>query len=241
MNYVITTATNQGTRAYQEDHLLVEEVEGGYLLAVFDGHSRDYTANLCRTMCVSLWNLIEGSIETRLRGLFLQLDAITKKLDAGSTASIVFIPDSLDKIYTANVGDSPIVWKSKNGIRFAPVHNIRTNLPERLAAEKRGGFVLQGYLWKDSEGKGLQMSRSLGDCELRGVVIQEPDIEEDNLKSDSWIMLSSDGIANDYEELMARVCDIEKGYTAQDLVDSVIASRQGHSCDNVTVILFRVM
>ena len=149
------------------------------------------------------------------------LDKLTAMYGDGSTASVVYIPDSLQSIHVATLGDSPVIWKSRNGCEQAPEHNVRTNDKERIEAEKRGGHFDGIYICRG--GLGLQMSRSLGDRYLRGVVIQTPDIVEDHLLRNSWVVVASDGIYTNEGEKQRMIQRLEMGADAEDLVRFALA------------------
>lgn len=164
------------------------------------------------------------------------LDKLTAMYGDGSTASVVYIPDSLQSIHVATLGDSPVIWKNRNGCEQAPEHNVRTNDKERLEAEKRGGHFDGIYICRG--GLGLQMSRSLGDRYLRGVVIQTPDIVEDHLLRNSWVVVASDGIYTNEGEKQRMIQRLEMGADAEDLVKFALAIP--YNRDNVTAIVFRI-
>jgi serine/threonine protein phosphatase PrpC len=248
----ITKETAQGKRSYQEDRLVVKELEEGTLLAVFDGHGGANTACLCKDNCAKFWQRTDKKLSpmTRLTQLFGALDKLTAEERAGSTASVVFIPTfepfkyAYPNIFIATLGDSPVIWKDYKGdIKQAAEHNVATNKRECAAAVKRGG-IYDGhtYIWNDRGpysdlGVGLQMSRSFGDKLLRGVVIQKPTVRSSCIALDGWIVVATDGISRSHGSLKKYVG--EKMAAGADATDFVQLALAVPTRDNVTAITVR--
>jgi serine/threonine protein phosphatase PrpC len=144
-------------------------------------------------------------------------------------------------VYTAVLGDSPILIKTETLVWSGPDHNVRTNPAEREAAEARGGYCDGAYLFRNMHSQGLQMARALGDSHLRGVISTEPEINEVPIVGSGFILVATDGLFDPahrkFEESKRQVLALIKdGADAQFLVGDAIR-RQTH--DNATAILAR--
>lgn len=249
--FQITSSTAQGSRPYQEDRLLASWIEtpsfSGNLLAVFDGHrgarAADTAARLTSASFQKSLSQARGDSTLALRLLVQTLVEQTGDLEAGSTASIVFLPENGRDAFLAVLGDSPIAILDETGnIFFGADHNIRSNPRERQAAERRGAMVVSGYLEDpQSFGTGLQMARSLGDKDLDRILSREPDIEHVSLGPDSVGLVATDGILNPLEgspaeQLERLVGRVRRGEEAQALVEDALKRQTG---DNVSVLVWR--
>lgn len=247
MKFDLSVASEKGRRPYQEDTKVVYWVpEEGYLLAVFDGHGGLEVAEDCAKRLIPLYHEIRNELlvvnfETIISKIFSKLNQKTNYMGAGSTASIVFIPESGNEVLVGVLGDSPVLVRNADGIIWlSPEHNIRTNVAEATAARQRGGFIANGYLFSSYHGGGLQMSRALGDTELDKVLLREPEIFRLPLGADGFVLVASDGVfdpshQNDESKVIAE--KIENGALAKDLVDAALAVPTN---DNVTAILVKL-
>ncbi len=237
----ITMATARGARGYQEDTYLnvqmSQETLQGTLLGVFDGHGGDEAS---KWMAQHFERCFHGQsgVEVSLRKAFKTCAVALRDYDAGTTASVVFIPTNSNKVYTAVIGDSPIIVKTPTGLWFGPDHNVRTNQAECDAAIQRGGFYSGGYIMK--HGFGLQMGRALGDSALSPILSTEPEISSVTVAPDGFILIGTDGLFDpghyDFkkaaEQVIARVGQDD----AQALVDRAVSIP---TRDNVTCILVK--
>jgi serine/threonine protein phosphatase PrpC len=250
---LLTFATAQGQRDYQEDRAVHEWVEcptrpdgGGWLMAVFDGHRGAETADRASKALPSLFKTHlqahARDIPQTLREVFLSLNQLVQGRLSGSTASVVFIPQDAQTIYLAVLGDSPVaILDAKGGVHIGPDHNVRTNLEARAAAEARGGIYQGGYLEdSDRPGVGLQFSRSLGDADLNRVLHREPEIQTVPFSGKGIVLVGSDGLFSQKRsgpEQLARILGIiREGADAEGVVKDAIARRTD---DNVTAIVWR--
>ncbi len=236
----ITTATARGERAYQEDTFINVQMSQGTLLGVFDGHGGDEAS---RWMAMTFEKRFQDQRDVRrgLRDAFSKAAVVLKDYDSGTTASVAFIPTDSTSIYTAVIGDSPIIIDTPEGYWYGPDHNVRTNPAEREAAEHRGGFYNGGYICKGLHGPGLQMGRALGDAALASILSTEPEITTVKGKSNGFMLIGTDGLFDpahyDFKEAAEKVLSqIELGSPAQDLVDRALAVP---TRDNVTAIVVR--
>jgi len=194
----VTLAVRQGPRSDQEDRNFFMRIENsgceGWLMAVMDGHSGSYVAELCRQEAKDLFRLssVEQS-EQALRNLVEQLNIKSEHFKEGSTLSAALGFDDPRKAPVAILGDSPVVVYDVRGETWvSPEHNVRSSLKEKKAAEQRGGYVRDGYLYARGGDEGLQLSRALGDAYLAGVISREPEIF--TIADPRWILVASDGL-----------------------------------------------
>lgn len=240
----VTSSMIQGPREYQEDRHFYKRIEGpkfyGWLLAVMDGHIGSSVAELCVKEIEGLFNLSDANhTEKALRDLVSALNLKTSNFYEGSTLSVACILESHNKVSVAVLGDSPVIVVDKNGkLHVSPEHNIRSNIEERKAAEKRGGVCSGGYLYTQNGDQGLQMSRALGDSYLEGVISRKPDIY--TIQNPSWVLVASDGLIDpshkDSENLYKKIKKYaDKRARADDLMQWV--TKRGPK-DNVTAIVW---
>ena len=197
---IVSFAIEQGPRPYQEDRHVCLRINQpnlkGWLLAVMDGHGGEFVSKLCAENIKKLFRISDASrAEESLCRLVASLNHLTEPYSEGSTFSAALLLDNVSKISVAFLGDSPVVVVDKEGeIHVSPEHNVRSNPFEREAAQKRGGIYDGGYIWNDmgSLGKGLQMSRALGDSYLGKILSREPEIY--TIDNPEWVLVASDGV-----------------------------------------------
>ena len=236
---IITTATDIGTRPYQEDRHCVYFHNNDIYLAVFDGHGGSKTVDTLRTEFPALIerytapNSIDRNPVELLKTIHAVLDERTEDFEDGSTASMGII--TKDKVVLSVLGDSPIqaITTGPEPEVTLPDHNVRSNKIEHYEAIQRGGTVLGGYLFdsKNIFGRGLQMSRAFGNVQLRAVLNQTPEIFVFDRALIKSLLIASDGIVDSSHSTAPFV--LTKHCTAQELVDS----RKDIAFDNVTAIV----
>lgn len=250
----ITVASAQGLRDYQEDRSFIYESDLGIVIAVFDGHGGERTAEWLGVNLPSILieELAVNEPKLALEKTFKRADEATHNDHAGSTATVVFIPNDVSSgrltsdqrtqtvAYIAVLGDSPVIAKFTSGLRHvSPEHNVRTNLVEREAAEERGGIYAGGYICRGFSGPGLQMGRAFGDSNLGKIISKEPEIYD--IPLGDWLLVCSDGVTDPGHGNMADAVAkiealIEAGADAKTLVDRATKIPTG---DNATAILWR--
>lgn len=200
----ITCIQEQGPRSYQEDRSFHKHIDGvdytGKLLAVMDGHGGSATAELCANEIGQLFSPRSAkSVEEDLKGLVSLLNGKTINFLAGTTISIACVLEDHRKVSIAVLGDSPVVvFDDEGNLHVSPEHNVRSNLQERGAAQKRGGVYGSGYIWERDQEYGLQMGRALGDAHLGRIISHEPEIY--TLNNPQWILVASDGLIDPCHE-----------------------------------------
>lgn len=249
----LTVYSERGLRSYQEDRYVADPLSIDLdrqlqVLAVMDGHGGSEVAELvAKEMIPTLRENFQesnSSILETLQKTVSALNALARNMRAGSTLSLVVIPDNEQKAYVAVLGDSLIVISDQNGdINVSPEHNARTNVAEREAAVKRGAIYDGAYLVDDESGYGLQMSRALGDRDLDGFLNRDAEVYTVNLGEKSFIIVATDGVFDpehkDTEQETRRLAEmVAKGAGAEELVQDAIG-RQTE--DNATAIVWRAV
>ena len=243
----VSTATHQGSRYHQEDRAVVLEginPSWGQLLLVADGHSGSECADIVARDVSDIWKALLAPPRTsqinRIKILFRILDDKTKGCNSGAAVSVVFIPRSQHFAYVGVLGDAPVfIWTKSSKLWRAPEHNVRSNPAEAKAAEERGGRVWLGYLQYGEYG--LQMSRALGDWNMRSVLLQAPECFRVPIGTDSFVLVGSDGVLDPGHRSIATngqpIIDmIIAGGTADDIVNRAVGIP---TRDNATAILWR--
>ena len=267
MRAIISVASEQGAREYQEDQAFIDMAEDGLLAAVFDGHGGSQVSNFLYRNVKNAFDAVANNpalplIEMKMRGLFDWLTERTKDMEEGSTGSIVFIPSELDRAYVGVLGDSPVIIRTGQGqiitppdisinlpttfgdIWISPEHNVRANPAEVRRIQNQGGYVFGGYAFPGDEkftSGGLQLTRLFGDADYASIVSREPQIFEVPLQAGSFVLVASDGLIDPAHGSKAAAADIVdmigQGKTATGLVKYAIGVPTG---DNASAILIKV-
>jgi serine/threonine protein phosphatase PrpC len=174
--------------------------------------------------------------------MFAKLAEEIRHKYSGSTISVACVLENKKRSMIAILGDSPVIAVTPKGVVMSPEHNVRTNIIERTATETRGGIYSRGYICLP-DGNGLQLSRSLGDCEFGDIISKEPEIYPVYLGTKGALVIASDGLfdPSHYNDNKEDVKSIEKlvreGKGAQSLLDW--ANTKGPRDDNTTVIVYQ--
>lgn len=246
---ILTHASKQGRRSYQEDRFFTKFVEfkkdRGHFLAVMDGHGGERVAQFCRDQLASEISKVKNTKEkvglNEIRAIFESLNKQTFEMESGSTLSLAFISYARNRVYVGVLGDSPVVIKDAKGlINIGPEHNARTNMKEREAAIQRGACYSGGYISEHPSYGGLQLTRSLGDNEYKNILGRVPEVYSLKIGSGSFVAILSDGISDpghkSPEPLKQVVSMLENGASASQLVDNALKM---DTSDNVTAIVWR--
>ncbi len=245
----ISSAQAQGPRRYQEDYLVCLSSAGkksgrSHLLGILDGHGGKEVARYCAETLPQLFDPAAEDPEQELKNVVGELADYTDLSKAGSTLSLAFVDESRGIVTTAVLGDSPIIVITRDGtIERSEEHNVRTNEAEREAAVRRGAIYLDnGYIVADRYGDGLQLSRALGDCNLKTVLDRTPVIRSYRIGFNGLVLIASDGLFdpnhNDSsdEDLEAFVVIAQDGGDAADILR--YREEQGLE-DNTSIILWK--
>ena len=239
MNYTVATA--KGQRDYQEDTYLVAELPQGHLFGCFDGHGGDEASQWMARNFKKQFEVREEIIDS-LRIAFSKSAAMLKAYEAGTTASVVFIPTDSHVVYTAVIGDSPIIIETPSGRWYGPDHNVRTNEQEARDVVARGGRISNGYAMHGWEG--LQMGRALGDAKLASILSTTPEVSHVTVADKGYVLIGTDGLFDpahyDFKRAVDNVVnEISLGADAQRLVDYAVSAPTHDTHDNATAILVR--
>ncbi|XP_057549795.1 protein kinase and PP2C-like domain-containing protein isoform X2 [Amaranthus tricolor] len=248
-----------GQRETMEDtHFLIPgicDLKDVYLFGVFDGHrgaaAAEFSVQALPKLLQHFYSngispaesLIKAFVETdnafrsaldshrKFKGL------IKKDWHPGCTAIAAFLVKS--RLYIANAGDCrAILCKAGHSIALSRDH-VASCLEERDRVVKEGGAVTwQLDTWRVGPAA-LQVTRSIGDDDLKPVVTAEPEILETPLSpEDEYLVMASDGLWDvmSNEEVVSIIRDTvkEPSMCAKRLATE--AAQRG-SKDNITVIV----
>ncbi|CAA7028810.1 unnamed protein product [Microthlaspi erraticum] len=246
-----------GRRESMEDtHFLMPHMcneENIHLFGIFDGHrgaeAADFSAQVLPGLIQSLSSTSAGEA---LSQAFVSTDlAFRHELDShrqskrvsqkdwhpGCTAIASLLVDN--KLFVANVGDSrAILCRAGHSLALSKAH-LATCIEERNRVIKEGGRI--EWLvdtWRVAPA-GLQVTRSIGDDDLKPAVTAEPEISETILSADDeFLVMASDGlwdVVND-EDVIGIIRDtVKEPWMCSKRLATEAAARG--SGDNITVIV----
>ena len=215
--------------------LPIEGLENWSFFGVFDGHSGDEISNyISKELIDSILNadkelfellssdneitssLYENRLIQAINNGFYNIDDEMRKLrvrtnDPGSTVVACLITPT--QIYLINLGDSRGFIVSNNQIKISTQDHKPENEIEKERILNAGGKVKSRKIDYEKpiydaippDGKGLNMSRSLGDYRLKRnpdkdkceqIIIAKPEIYvyERSIEKDEYLVLACDGI-----------------------------------------------
>jgi serine/threonine protein phosphatase PrpC len=236
--------TNQNKRPYQEDRFFYGNVDGGLFCAIYDGHTNDKTSEYLKNNLHLLFAKVQGSMQERFEAAFALADENVAGLKSGSTASVVYIKDTM--IYFAHVGDSRAVLSNNGKIDFVTSDHKPNREDEKMRITDAGGRV--GFFfgsWRVNAS--LAVSRSIGDYSLKPFVICIPEYTAQQLKSGrNVVIMGSDGfwdvVSNEdavkrvHTELCGKKRSLDR--VAQLLAEEAL--RNSMNKDNVTVMVIKL-
>jgi serine/threonine protein phosphatase PrpC len=241
----MTLGSVQGLREAQEDRFVASRFgDQGWLLAVFDGHNGAGTAHAAServedvfTRCAEQYGLGTGAVSATIGAL---RDETADRTD-GSSASVVFVDETEDRVYIGVLGDSPVIVRNDSGgLIMGPVHNTAANPEDAERAVERGALLVGPYLVDPERMEGVNLTRTIGDVDLT-FLGRTPEVVEADLGAGSFVLVASDGLftrlAPNPEILAARMGDlVDAGADAESIVQDALASG---SDDNITAVLWR--
>lgn len=240
----VTSATAQGMRASQEDRKVVVAVDGGYALAVFDGHNGDDTAELASRMFPDAFR---SSLERHGPGracveatIGILREATADRFE-GSSASVAHVDERSGKVVVGVLGDSPVIVRDAGGeLVLAPVHNTATDPDGAEAAVERGAERMGPYLVDPSTGEGVNLTRTIGDAPLR-FLGRTPDALSAELGPSSYVVVASDGLITPAAASLQGLVEHVDGLVTGDAdADALVRDAlESGSDDNVTVVVWR--
>jgi serine/threonine protein phosphatase PrpC len=214
------------------------------IFAIFDGHNGHIVSEF---LFKNFHNFFQKNlkkfnfkIEETISQSFSDIDEHLKSIDntnkTGSTATVVIIDNSI--LYCANVGDSRCYFVSKNKlIQLTKDHNCKDK-DEVKRVENSQGKVFMNRVFGV-----LQLTRSIGDLELKGYgVICTPFISKQKINKDSqFCILASDGVwdqmeIEEIEEYTKNNNDLDSQKLCNYLIDT---SLERFTRDNVSCIVIQ--
>ncbi|EPS68638.1 hypothetical protein M569_06125 [Genlisea aurea] len=247
-----------GRRETMEDtHFMISDFHDNvefHLFGIFDGHrgsaAAEFSAGALPGFLRSLTSM--RFPYQALKEAFIQMDIafrselaslrkfkglIKKDWHPGCTAVSALVVKN--KLFVANAGDCrTVLCRAENPIALSRDH-VASSLEERERVRSAGGEVKwQVDTWRIGPAA-LQVTRSIGDDDLKPFVTAEPEITETELtEEDEYMVMASDGL---WDRLSDRdVINIvkdtvkEPGMCSKRLVTEAIGRG---SDDNVTVIV----
>ncbi|CAN0907425.1 Protein kinase and PP2C-like domain-containing protein [Linum grandiflorum] len=219
-----------------------------HVFGIFDGHRGGAAAEFsAKALPIYLYDLgLTKSPKDALSESFVKTDvAFKKELDRskkknrhpGCTAIACLIVGN--RLLVANAGDCrAVLCRAGNAFPLTEDH-IASNLKERERVVSAGGEVKwQVDTWRVGAAA-LQVTRSIGDDDLKPAVTAEPEVTETILsEEDEFVVMASDGlwdcVKND--EVVSIIRDTVKEPTMCSKRLATEAAERG-SNDNITVIV----
>lgn len=256
---------DNGERSSMEDRYMAgQELGRGVLMfGVFDGHNGDEVAVYCKNMVAlhmqrelaDVRHLTHASpVEHALLAAVKQLDdqgcvdtTLPWAKDVGSTACMVVLTH--DDVWFVNVGDSRAVLRMKEGVQQMTVDHKPSLKSESDRVKRNGGFLSNNDGTWRINGR-LNLSRSIGDWQMRPFIIATPTIQHHSRKDhevprtktsmDEYIVIATDGLWDvmtneDVTHIIDSHPHTRAGVTLA-LQDLVRQSRTKRSGDNITII-----
>jgi serine/threonine protein phosphatase PrpC len=199
----VISLTAKGFRPYQEDRMKTFQYKQFIVSCIFDGHGGDTVSDFCvkhieRYFIINIDTHGTHDIPMLLRKLYAYLDMEVKKLYAvhtGTTATITIITP--DRIYFSNAGDSmamiAIIDKGDNNKEIIKNMSYEHKVENEISRIADLGGKIE-YNTGMARIGGLNLSRSIGDYNLKRFVISAPFISSIPRANVKYIYQSSDGI-----------------------------------------------
>ena len=212
--------------------------------AVYDGHSGKYTSLYTRSQLhKSLFLHPEFPNDKSFYDSFVETDKRVNEIQhrdsfcCGTTALSVCIKNN-EELIIGNVGDCRgFICRGGKPIEIATPHILALE-SEKERIKSLGGAVVWFGTWRVNGI--LAVSRSIGDYNLRALVIPDPDVTRIKLTpEDEFLVLASDGLwdginAEEMIEIVhATVEESGREYVCRKLCDTGIDK---NTKDNVTVV-----
>jgi len=216
-------------------------------IGVYDGHSGGQASLYTRSqlhMNMAHCEAFPHDMNRVIREGFLQTDALVNEIQqreqfaCGSTALSVWIRDHRE-LFVGNVGDCRgYLSRAGKPVELALAHSPALE-EEKDRIKAAGGSVVWFGAWRVNGI--LAVSRSIGDHNLKSVVIADPDFRTFELDpADEFLVLASDGLwdvfsAEECLEAISRV-SAEQGrkVVCKTLCDMAL---ERNTKDNVTVVV----
>jgi serine/threonine protein phosphatase PrpC len=240
--YSITGDSVIGGRYEQQDEFIIFSHGYQQVLAVMDGHGhggKQVAIGIRDRVFKSVNEIKKSTTLQSLRKLICDLshDIID---DSGSTLSIVVAQSKTALVGT--IGDSPVLIKGRGGKLFvSEIHNARSNLAERVAAETRGERYVGGYMYSEGGEHGIQLTRAIGDT-WAGFISYEPFMASVPLDKDSWALVCTDGLIDatqPWQSLPLALGWVIEQLDAGKEASELLVNRPAKS-DNATAVVYHI-
>lgn len=192
----------------------------------------------------------------------------TNALNSGATLSLCYfrsIGADEDmkrrvRVLLATLGDSPVAIHDGEEFHMTPLHSalkgapdfthIQTLIQEAVSTNDSShsywnAAIENGYLWINartpSKPKGLSLTRCLGDREFSHVLSREPYVNAFDVRTDSVILMASDGVLLDSQQKLAEERLDELILHAKDNGFERMTKLLLESEDNATVIFIKFL
>lgn len=212
--------------------------ENYYYFAVFDGHGGNKAAHFAgKKMHESFKNHFvqnnDSDVFKALKSAFLEINRqlVRRPSNEGCAAGIIVV--SNEKVYSCNLGDVRAVMVYPDGTFERISHDHRACDPEeRIFIESQGGKVTGGYL----QGI-LQVSRALGDGELKKYINTDPFTLEKERIDGAKVILACDGVWDFLSEEQAAKIAFKHQDPSEAAMYIADEAMQNHSNDNISCIV----
>lgn len=200
-----------------EDVVIRVQEKEFLLFGVADGHGGAEAATWIQIQIRDIARDLftqKGITAASIKSLFRQLHESIIKTGtlSGSTLSLLIVDlqhTPHPQRWVANAGDSPIFGVTATGVTLlSHTHNLEHKKEflrvQKFMADHAGQFRIEdGYVTSNTNEHGLNMTRSLGDTSLSGIVKYEPYVHclnEEELKDISAFIIASDGFSDVVEK-----------------------------------------
>jgi serine/threonine protein phosphatase PrpC len=244
----VVGCTKRGpVRNYNEDRIAYFSIAGGVcmrLCAVVDGHGGSEFAEYIKQNLPALGSKLKDADLEQAKLIIteelIKLEQSAKHLQGG--ACFLILIETPSQILFASTGDCCAIVLNKDGTMCLPVtKHAPDNEHEKKRITEANLKVFSGRVWNESGQVGLNVSRSMGDFDLKGsqddatkqavtVVPEFAVIDKDQVQK---CLLTSDGILESLsrEEVLAHM---SLGDSAEYIINKAI---ELNSTDNCSAIM----
>ena len=247
VNYLRDELHNRITEALNNIDYSQEELVKNALIKVFTDFDQElYSTEIMSEEAKKTEKMYEDG-EITIERFMRLMKWLTKRPEAGSTATIALIDDIRNKLYVVNLADSRTILFSNGIVEFETKDHEPMEEIERI--EKAGGYVFGTRV-----GGELAVSRAFGDWKYKNIkdgivsidspVTSLPDVTVIDItnKSDKFLLLTSDApfdSLNTSQELINKLSKSMSSTTSfESALDNLIKTIE--TTDDSTYILARL-
>ena len=246
--YRLSTHQIIGLRSYQEDRFVSKQLccpngDSVVLMVVCDGHFGSETAEIVARHFDEYFVVPHIDRATQyIRSFIASCHAETKMLNPGTTLSVALVWLQSRRVFTAVLGDSPILAGGDGGMCFASTeHNVGVHAQERERVKKLGTYYDGVYMYHPTLGVGLQLTRSLGDADMDMFLSREPEMNAFVLPQPSTLLVCSDGLPGRSGIAYWGASLFNAAHAASTAEDLIVARMPARNFDdNVTALLLHI-